>query len=80
MQWGVPKILAAARGGAIYDHPGNVDSKVGVDIGWPIPIRLRTTLGEGQINLGHVKGGKIYDRPVQVKYELTPKDGQSSFL
>ena len=48
--------------GAIYDHPGNVDSKVGVDIGWPIPIRLRTTLGEGQINLGHVKGGGIYDR------------------
>ena len=44
--------------GAIYDHPGNVDSKVGVDIGWAIPIRLRTTLGEGQINLGHVKAGE----------------------
>ena len=59
----MPKILAAA-GRTIYDHPGNVDSKVGVDIGASLG-RLGNTastdFGEGQINLGLVKSGEIYE-------------------
>ena len=82
MQWGVPKILAAAAAAGRFmiipamwiQRSGSISvgqSQYGSERLW----------GRDKLILGMSKeGGKIYDRPVQVKYELTPKDGQSSFL
>ena len=49
----------------IYDHPGNVDSiqrsrSISASLG--NMASTERDLGEGQINLGHVKSGEIYER------------------
>ena len=82
MQWGVPKILAAAAAATArfmiipamwIQRSGSISvgqSQYGSGRLW----------GRDKLILGMSKLGKIYDRAVQVKYELTLKDGQSSFI
>ena len=78
MQWGVPKILAAARFMIIPAMWIQRSGSISVGQSQYGSGRLR---GRDKLILGMSKeGGEIYDRAVQVKYEPTPKDGQSSFI